>query len=231
MGIVGYAIRNARLTLSIMIFFLIAGRLPISRIPKEAEPDIQIPIIYVSLAYQGISPEDFGAPAAASGRDPDEEPFEHQGNALGRLSGRRLRADRVQCRRRTFLRRWRMSAPRSPTPSATCRRSAEEPTINEVNLSEFPVLVVTLAGDVPERSLTAAARELRDRIEEVPGVLEAALQGAREDLVEVIIDPVKLSSYGLQLDQLIKASAPRTAWLPPAISKARRAATPSRCRR
>ena len=60
-----------------------------------------------------------------------------------------------------------------------------------------------LLSDVPERALTAAARELRDRIEEVGGVLEASLQGARDDLVEVIIDPVKLSSYGMQLDQLI----------------------------
>src|SRR4029079_6549415 len=82
-------------------------------------------------------------------------------------------------------------------------QAADEPTVNEVNLSEFPVLVVTLAGDVPERALTAAARELRDRIEEVLGVLEADLEGARDDLVEVIVDPVKLSSYGLQLDQLI----------------------------
>ena len=82
-------------------------------------------------------------------------------------------------------------------------QGADEPTVNEVNISEFPVLVVTLSGDVPERALTRAARELRDRIEEVGGVLEASLQGARDDLVEVIIDPVKLSSYGMQLDQLI----------------------------
>ena len=40
-------------------------------------------------------------------------------------------------------------------------------------------------------------------IEEVPGVLEAALKGVRDDLVEVIIDPMRLSSYGLQLDQVI----------------------------
>ena len=79
----------------------------------------------------------------------------------------------------------------------------DEPTVNEVNLSEFPVLVVTLSGEVPERDLTQAARELRDRIEEVPGVLDAALKGVRDDLVEVIVDPMKLSSYGLQLDQLI----------------------------
>jgi multidrug efflux pump len=44
----------------------------------------------------------------------------------------------------------------------------------------------------PSGLLTRAARELRDRIEEVNGVLDASLQGARDDLVEVIIDPVKL---------------------------------------
>ena len=41
--------------------------------------------------------------------------------------------------------------------------------------------------------LTAAARTLRDRIEEVPGVLEGELQGARDELVEAIIDPVEAS--------------------------------------
>ena len=80
----------------------------------------------------------------------------------------------------------------------------EEPTVNEVNLSEFPVVFVTLSGDIPERALTAAAKTLRDRIEEVPGVLEGEIQGSRDELVEAIIDPVKLSSYGLQLDQLIQ---------------------------
>ena len=45
---------------------------------------------------------------------------------------------------------------------------ADEPTVNEVNLSEFPMLVITLSGDVPERVLAKAGRELRDRIEELP---------------------------------------------------------------
>ena len=54
---------------------------------------------------------------------------------------------------------------------------ADEPTVNEVNLSEFPVLVITLSGDVPERVLAAAGRELRDRIEELPAVLDAEPAG------------------------------------------------------
>jgi multidrug efflux pump len=58
MDIVQLAIRNARLTLSVLVFLLIAGALAYRSVPKEAEPDVAIPIMYVSLIYQGISPED-----------------------------------------------------------------------------------------------------------------------------------------------------------------------------
>jgi multidrug efflux pump len=58
MDIIGAAIRNARLTISVLLFLMIAGALAYVSIPKEAEPDVQIPIIYVSMGYQGISPED-----------------------------------------------------------------------------------------------------------------------------------------------------------------------------
>jgi len=58
MNIVETAIRNARLTISILVFLMVAGTMAYISIPKEAEPDVKIPIIYVSLSYQGISPED-----------------------------------------------------------------------------------------------------------------------------------------------------------------------------
>ncbi len=94
------------------------------------------------------------------------------------------------------------------------------------------MLVVTLSGHVPERTLTAAARDLRDRIEEVPGVLEGTLQGARDDLVEVDIDPMKLSSYGLQLGPMLQRH--QLLQQPGCRRRAagrRRASTRSRCRR
>ena len=43
---------------------------------------------------------------------------------------------------------------------------ADEPTVHEINLSLFPVLLVTLSGDVPERSLLRLARRLQDRVEQ-----------------------------------------------------------------
>ena len=202
MNFVDVAIRNARLTLAVLLFLVVAGSMAYVSIPKEAEPDIQIPIIYVSLSYSGISPEDSERlllrpvetrlKNVTGIKEMRSTAYQGGGNVViefmaGADLGKAL--DDV---------RNKVSDAKPDLP-----QGADEPTVNEVNISEFPVLVVTLAGDVPERALTRAARELRDRIEEVGGVLEASLQGARDDLVEVIIDPVKLSSYGMQLDQLI----------------------------
>ena len=58
MGFLDVAVKNARLTITALLFFLVAGAVSYVEIPKEAEPDIQIPVVYVSLSLQGISPED-----------------------------------------------------------------------------------------------------------------------------------------------------------------------------
>ncbi|MDO9125655.1 MAG: efflux RND transporter permease subunit, partial [Parvibaculum sp.] len=79
----------------------------------------------------------------------------------------------------------------------------DEPIVREFNAALFPVLIVTLSGDVPERALYNAARKLKDEIEAVPTVLQAELVGHREELLEVVIDPAKLESYNISQGELI----------------------------
>ena len=202
MDIVKLAIRNARLTISVLLFLVLAGAVAYQSTPKEAEPDVPIPVMYVSLIYQGISPEDSERLLL--------RPMETKLKSLKGLKEMRAAAFQgggyvlVEFEPSVDL-ATALQDTRSKVQDAKADlpQAAEEPTVTEVNVSEFPVLVVTLSGHVPERALTTAARELRDRIEEVSGVLEGSLQGARDDLVEVVVDPMKLSSYGLQLDQLM----------------------------
>ena len=202
MNLVERAIRNARLTISVLLFLMVSGALAYISIPKEAEPDIQIPILYVSMTYEGISPEDSErlllrpmetALKSIQGiKQMTSTAYQGGGNVLLEFqAGANLQKALTDVRNK-------VDDARRDLPS-----DADEPTVNEVNLSEFPVLVVTLSGDVSERVLTATAKELRDRIEEIPGVLDAKLQGVRDDLLEVILDPAKLSSYNLRPDTLI----------------------------
>lgn len=202
MKLVELAIRNTRLTLSVLVFLILSGTMAYMTIPKEAEPDIQIPIIYVSVHYEGISPEDSerlilrpletALKSIQGVKKMTGTAYQGGGNVLMEFqAGANLDKALTDVRNK-------VDDARRDLPS-----EADEPTVNEVNISEFPVLVVTLSGDVPERVLTAAGRNLRDRIEEISGVLEARLQGTRDDVVEVIVDPAKLSSYGLRPDTMI----------------------------
>jgi multidrug efflux pump len=202
MKIVETAIENARLTISVLLFLLLTGALAYINIPKEAEPDVQIPIIYVSMHLDGISPEDSerlllrpmetALKSIQGVKKMTATAYQGGGNVLMEFqAGADLAKAKTDVKDKVDD-----AAPNLPA-------DLDAPTVNEVNISEFPVLVVTLSGNVPERVLNTAARSLRDRIKEVPGVLDAALQGVRDDLVEIVIDPAKLSSYGLRPDTMI----------------------------
>lgn len=202
MALLDVAVKNARLTILALTFFLLAGAVSYVNIPKESEPDIQFPVIYVGVSLDGVSPEDAerllirpleSELSNIKGVDTiTASAYQGGGNVVVEFDtsadlGRALDDVRTE-----------VDQAKNEFPTGT-----DEPLVQEVNISEFPVLVVTLSGDVPERVLTRSAKELQDRIEDVEGVLEANLQGSRDEMVEVIIDPVKLSSYGLQLDQLV----------------------------
>ena len=69
----------------------------------------------------------------------------------------------------------------------------------------IPSIIVTVSGNVPERTLNKYANNLQDEIEELDSVLSADLAGARDEMVEVIINTSKLESYNLTALELINA--------------------------
>src|SRR5690554_7755511 len=63
-------------------------------------------------------------------------------------------------------------------------------------------MLVTLSGDIEESILYAVADDLQDRIEALPGVLEADIKGKREEVAEIIVDPTNMDSYGISFEDL-----------------------------
>ncbi|MEP1029550.1 MAG: efflux RND transporter permease subunit, partial [Alphaproteobacteria bacterium] len=207
-ALIDAALGHARTVILTLVLILVAGTIAYVEIPKEAEPDINIPIIYVSITHEGISPEDaerllirpmekemrgidgvkkMTAKGYEGGANVTLE-FEAGFNADQALTDVREKVD--------------LAKPELPDDT-------DEPSVNEVNFSLFPVIAVTLSGNVPERLLLKLARDLRDKIEAVSAVLSAQIAGDREELLEILIDPIKLESYNLSpIDtvQLIEAS-------------------------
>src|SRR5919106_3311138 len=200
-AIINYAITHARLTIALLIFLLLAGFVAYSSIPKEAEPDVRIPIIYVQLSQRGISPEDSERLLL--------RPVETQLKSVGNVKEMRSTAFEgggfVMLEFEAgFDSKAALADVRAKVDDAKhdLPRDVDEPIVQEVNLSLYPVLVVGLSGDVPERTMLRIARAAKNALEQVPGVLSAELRGARDEAVEVIIDPMQMRSYGISLDTL-----------------------------
>jgi|TARA_B110000977_G_C11086258_1_gene494837 multidrug efflux pump len=80
---------------------------------------------------------------------------------------------------------------------------ADEPVVSEVNLSLFPILVVSVSGEVSDFLLKKVSNDLKDKIGSLPNVLEVKIGGEREEQLEIIIDQNKIESYGLNLDDIL----------------------------
>ncbi|NDH69720.1 MAG: efflux RND transporter permease subunit, partial [Gammaproteobacteria bacterium] len=79
-----------------------------------------------------------------------------------------------------------------------------DPTVTEVELSRFPVLIVKLSGDLPERTLYNLASDLKDTIEgQVKTVLRADVRGDRKEIAEITVHPAKLENYNLSMMDVI----------------------------
>ncbi len=205
-GLIAYAISHVRLTIAAMLFLLVAGSLAYVSIPKEAEPDVQIPIVYVSVTQRGISPEDAERlilrpletqlKSVANVKEMRASAFEGGGFVLLEFQ------PGFDAKKAIADVRAKVDDAKRDLP-----RDADEPKVTEVNLSLFPVIIIAMKGDVPEQTMVRLARQLRTGIEQVPGVLTAELKGARDEVVEIIVEPTLLAAYGVSLDDLVRTVA------------------------
>ncbi len=196
-ALIDAALSRTRTMLTLLVFILIAGAMTYITIPKESSPDITIPIIYVSVSHQGISPGDaerlIARPLEQELRSIEGIKEMTSNSSEGHASvvlefnvGVDLDKAMADVREAVDL-----AKPKLPADS-------DEPTVNEVTLANAqPVLSVVLYGTVPERGIVHIARQLRDRLESFRQVLEVDIAGDRDDIVEIIVDPLLMESYGL----------------------------------
>lgn len=195
------ALERSRTSLLLLAFLIIGGLAAYLAMPKESNPDVSIPVIYVSMGLEGIAPEDAErllvrpmeqelrslegikemTSMASEGHASVTLEFDAGFNAKQALADVREKVDTA----------------RSKLPE-----EADEPEVHEINVALFPVLSVGLSGPLTEEQLVYTARELKEHIEGIPEVLSVEIGGDREDLLEILVDPQVLDSYGIDYNEL-----------------------------
>jgi multidrug efflux pump len=201
-NIIFAALTRTRSVLMIFVLLITAGAVTYVTIPKESEPDVPIPVIYISIVHDGISPEDSERMLV--------KPMERELRSIDGLKEMKATAGEGFANiTLEFIAgldsdsaladvRDKVTVARAKLPSET-----EEPTIHEVTMAgQQAAITVVLSGPVSERALVTVARELKNRLEGLSQVLEVEVGGDREDIVEIVVDPLLMESYGLDQNDI-----------------------------
>lgn len=203
-SLIDAAFTRTRTVALAFVMIITMGAFAYVSIPKESEPDIPIPTIYVAIPHEGISPEDAERLLA--------RPMEKELQSIEGL--KEMRASAGEGYASVVLEfdagfdpdqalldvREKVDLAKSELPPDT-----DEPRVTEINIALFPVLSVALSGDVPERTLVRLARDLRDKLETLGGVLEVDIGGDREAVLEVLVDPTILETYNLSFADVVNS--------------------------
>ena len=197
-------LKSTKTLLLLFSFIIIAGISSYTSLPREADPDISLPVIYVSLSHIGISPDDserllikpmekelkkiegvkqMSTTSFLGGGNIILE-FDAGFNPEKAINDVRVKVDNVK----------------NKLPEET-----KEPKVLEVNLSRFPVLTVAISGKIEPRLLIEISKNISNKIEGLSEILDVKIIGEREREIEVLVDPVTVKAYGLTTNNVIES--------------------------
>jgi multidrug efflux pump len=195
------AIKRRKVVLGVTLIACIFGFFAYLSMPREAQPDIKLPYIFIAVPFPGISPEDAERLLV--------KPLEVQlqtikgvkhMNAIARQDVAIVTLEFDP----SFSTEQALADVRAKVDLARGRfpPDAEPPIIQDEGFADQPVIGIVLSGSAPERELTRIARDLKERLESSPGVQEADYSGVREEQMEVAIDPVRMEAYNVTASDL-----------------------------
>jgi multidrug efflux pump len=199
------AISRSRTTLSIFVAIMLTGFASYLSIPVELNPDVEVPIIISTIIHDGISPEDAERLLA--------KPAELELKTLDGITSISSFSSENAATIITefdidFDSQFALAEVREAVNRAKARfpQNTEEPLFQEVSAASIPVVTIAIGGEgVDERTLLRIAENLQREIEILPSVLEATMVGNREELLEAVIDPAKLETYGIPSSAIVQA--------------------------
>ncbi len=199
------ALRRQVTVLALLVLIVVAGLYAYLTLPRESFPDITIPYVFVTTTYEGVAPQDIEElitipiERKLKGISDVEEIRSTSAEGVSTVAVKFLPEVDIDDALQKVRDKVDQAKPDLPDDLP------DEPVIQEVNFSDLPVIRVVLSGPFSLRRLQTFAEEFEDRIESIPGVLDARLSGGLEREIHVEFDLDRVRAYNVPFSSLINA--------------------------
>jgi CzcA family heavy metal efflux pump len=197
------ALKRQVTVLALLVIIVIAGLHSYATLPRESFPDITIPYVFVTTTYEGVAPADMEElitipiERKLKGIDDVEEIRSTSAEGISTVAIKFLpKVDLDDALQKV---RDKVDQAEGDLPADL----QDDPVIKEVNFSDMPVIRVVLSGPFSLRRLQNLAEDIQDRLESIPGVLEARLTGGLEREIHVEFDLDRVRAYNVPFSGIV----------------------------
>lgn len=196
--------RSRLFVLLVVVVPLVAGVYAYQTLPKEGEPEIQIPIAFITTVYAGASPieiESLVTNVIEEELADLKDIKEIRSSSAEGVSVVVAEFDVTADRERSLAKvRERVTDARSELPD-----DVESPEITELSLSDVPIMLVSIVGNLDPIDLRMLAEDVADELKLIPEVLSTDVSGGRTREIQIFLEPDRLNQYNLTLMDVYNA--------------------------
>ncbi|VVS95203.1 efflux RND transporter permease subunit [Desulfoluna spongiiphila] len=193
------AVKNRISVLVLSVIIVLVGIYAYSVLPREDEPDITIPYVFVATVYKGVASADIETSVTI----PIEKKLKGLEGVkkISSVSSEGLSEINIEFIPGTdideVLRKVKDKVDEAERDLPSDME--EDPSVFEVNISEMPIVVYSLSGPQGSTALKRLADDLQEDMESVAGVLEVTVTGGQEREILIEVDPEKLAWYHIPI--------------------------------
>ena len=189
---------------SLAALIVVLGVIAYATLPRESSPEIKQPYIFITTTYVGVSAADIETLVT----DPIENELEGMDGLSELTSESRQNVSSIfaefssEVSVEEALRR---TKDRVDIAAAQLPDDADEPSVREFSVSDWPMFVVVLSHPDGVQVIDDAAERVRDELKGLPGVLDVDTAGNPQRELAIELDPYRMSSYGLSINDVTTA--------------------------
>ncbi len=193
-----------RITVYVLILVMVAvGLESYWMLPREANPDITIPYVFVTTPYEGVAPSDIEnlitipLERKLKSLSDVEEMSSTSAEGISMISVEFTPDIDIDTALQKVRDKVDEAKPDLPDDLE------DDPMVKEINFSEFPIMTIVMSGPAGLLRLKDIADDLEDEIESISGVLDAQIIGGLEREIRVEYDPERLAALGVSVTDVM----------------------------